>query len=276
MALVLAIDIRNTRTRIGLAVDGRLVSQWAVPTDSAETADGAVACVLGFFDALARNLAPIEKDAPDAIDLPESAPLADGAIIASVIPALTGVWSDAARRLTDARPLTVGPGLKTGLKMNFSDPTAVGADRVAEMVGAKSTYGAPALVIDLGTSTTFELLDETGAFRGGIIAPGMKLGAQALARGAAQLAAVELRAPKSLLGRTTVEAMQAGIVMGEVARIDGLIDMIWADCGYTTPVILVGQARRDHRRAHGARRHRRPDPRPPRPSGALYAANTRR
>ena len=68
MALVLAIDIRNTRTRIGLAVDGRLVSQWAVPTDSAETADGAVACVLGFFDALARNLAPIEKDAPDAID----------------------------------------------------------------------------------------------------------------------------------------------------------------------------------------------------------------
>ena len=237
MALVLAIDIRNTRTRIGLAVDGRLVSQWAVPTDSAETADGAVACVLGFFDALARNLAPIEKDAPDAIDLPESAPLADGAIIASVIPALTGVWSDAARRLTDARPLTVGPGLKTGLKMNFSDPTAVGADRVAEMVGAKSTYGAPALVIDLGTSTTFELLDETGAFRGGIIAPGMKLGAQALARGAAQLAAVALRAPKSLLGRTTAEAMQAGIVMGEVAR----IDMIWADCGYTTPVVLVGQ-----------------------------------
>ncbi|MFR0868661.1 MAG: type III pantothenate kinase [Adlercreutzia sp.] len=156
-----------------------------------------------------------------------------------VIPALTGVWADAAAS-TDARPLTVGPGLKWA-SMNFSDPVAVGADRVAEMVGAKSTYGAPALVIDLGTSTTFELLDETGAFRGGIIAPGMKLGAQALARGAAQLAAVELRAPKSLLGRTTVEAMQAGIVMGEVARIDGLIDMIWADCGYTTPVILVGQ-----------------------------------
>ncbi len=177
MALVLAIDIRNTRTRIGLALDGRLVSQWAVPTDPDETADGAVACVLGFFDALARGLAPIEEGAPGAIDLPESAPLADGAIIASVIPALTGVWADAARRLTDARPLTVGPGLKTGLKMNFSDPVAVGADRVAEMVGAKSTYGAPALVIDLGTSTTFELLDEAGAFRGGIIAPGMKLGA---------------------------------------------------------------------------------------------------
>ena len=148
MALVLAIDIRNTRTRIGLALDGRLVSQWAVPTDPDETADGAVACVLGFFDALARGLAPIEKDAPDAIDLPESAPLADGAIIASVIPALTGVWSDAARRLTDARPLTVGPGLKTGLKMNFSDPTAVGADRIAANGDAANkigTYGVAVL-----------------------------------------------------------------------------------------------------------------------------------
>lgn len=241
MALVLAIDIRNTRTRIGLACEGRLVSQWAIPTNPGETADGAVACVLAFLDALERGLAPIEEGAPATIELPEAAPMCDGAIISSVIPVLTGIWTQAARRLADVRPLTVGPGLKTGLKMNFSDPTAVGADRVAEMVGAKSTYGAPTLVIDLGTSTTFELLDDTGAFRGGIIAPGMSLGAQALAREAAQLAAVELRAPKSLLGRTTAEAMQAGIVMGEVTRIDGLIDMIWAECGYTTPVVLVGQ-----------------------------------
>ncbi|MFR7404854.1 MAG: type III pantothenate kinase [Coriobacteriaceae bacterium] len=107
MALVLAIDIRNTRTRIGLALDGRLVSQWAVPTDAAETADSAVACVLGFFDALARGLAPIEEGAPGAIDLPKRA--FGGRGHPSVIPALTGVWADAARRLTDARPLTVGP-----------------------------------------------------------------------------------------------------------------------------------------------------------------------
>ncbi len=83
-------------------------------------------------------------------------------------------------------------------------------------------------------------MDETGAFRGGIIAPGMKLGARR-PRGAASWPPWETSGPKSLLGRTTAEAMQAGIVMGEVARIDGLIDMIWADCGYTTPVVLVGQ-----------------------------------
>lgn len=238
---VLAIDIRNRRTRIGLSVDGALAAQWAVPTDPMDTADAAVARVLQFFDALERGLAPLEPEAPTTLELASTAPLADGAIIASVAPALTSVWLEAARRLTNSRPLIVGPGLKTGLKMGFSDPTQVGADRVAEMVAAKTTYGSPCLVVDLGTSTTFELLDEEGAFKGGIIAPGMKLGAAALAEGAAQLPAVEVRAPKSLLGRTTAEAMQAGIVMGEVARTDGLIDLIWAEAGCTGPVILVGQ-----------------------------------
>ncbi len=239
MSLVLAIDIRNTHTRLGLAADGVLAAQWSVGTDAGCTADEAVSCVATFFDAVDCGLAPLAPDAALApADLPSRAPLADGAIIASVFPSLTEVWVEAARRLTGTRPLTVGPGLKSGLKMAFSDPSSVGADRVAEMVAAKSAWGAPVLVIDLGTSTTFELLDREGSFKGGIIAPGMRLGATALAKGAAQLPAVELR---SLLGRTTEAAMQSGIVMGEVARIDGLIDMIWADAGYETPVVLTGR-----------------------------------
>lgn len=241
MTVVLAIDIRNTQTQIGLVLDGVLVARWTVPTDSSETADGAIGIVLQFFEALERGLVRLEPAAPTRIDLPAEAPLSDGVIISSVIPMLTDVWASAAQRLSKSRPLTVGPGLKTGLKMSLTDPAEAGADRVAEMVAAKTAYGAPCLVVDLGTSTTFQLLDDKGAFRGGIIAPGMELGARALARGAAQLAAVELRAPKSLLGRNTAEAMQAGIVMGEVARIDGLIDMIWNDCGYEAPVVLVGQ-----------------------------------
>lgn len=242
MSLILAIDIRNTHTRLGLAADGVLAAQWSVGTDAGCTADEAVSCVATFFDAVDCGLAPLAPDAALApADLPSRAPLADGAIIASVFPSLTEVWVETARRLTDTRPLTVGPGLKSGLKMAFSDPSSVGADRVAEMVAAKSAWGAPVLVIDLGTSTTFELLDREGSFKGGIIAPGMRLGATALAKGAAQLPAVELRAPRTLLGRTTEAAMQAGIVMGEVARIDGLIDMIWADAGYETPVVLTGR-----------------------------------
>lgn len=241
MALVLAIDIRNTRTRIGLALDGRLVSQWAVPTDPDETADGAVACVLGFFDALARGLAPIEEGAPGAIDLPESAPLADGAIIASVIPALTGVWADAARRLTDARR-SPWAGPEDGPQDELLRSCGRGR-RPRRRDGGRQEHlrrARPSSSIWVPPPpSSFWTRREPSAAASSPRA--MKLGAQALARGAAQLAAVELRAPKSLLGRTTVEAMQAGIVMGEVARIDGLIDMIWADCGYTTPVILVGQ-----------------------------------
>ncbi len=241
MSLVLAIDIRNTSTQVGLARDGALVARWTMATEAGRTADEAVSAVSAFYDALACGLAPLEEGAHfDADELPVRFPLADGAIVASVFPTLTEVWVSAARRLTGTRPLSVGPGLKSGLKMSFSDPTSVGADRVAEMVAAKTTYGAPTLVVDLGISTTFELLDAEGSFRGGIIAPGMRLGASALARGAAQLPSVELRRPRSLLGRTTAEAMQSGIVMGEVARIDGLIDMIWADVGYPTPVVLTG------------------------------------
>ena len=242
MNLVLAIDIRNTHTRLGLAVDGTLAAQWALGTHAGCTADEAVAAVATFFDAVACGLTPLEPTSALAADeLPSCAPLAEGAIIASVFPSLTEVWVEAARRVTGTRPLTVGPGLKSGLKMGFSDPTSVGADRVAEMVAAKEAYGAPVLVVDLGTSTTFEFLDREGSFKGGIIAPGMRLGAAALADGAAQLPSVELRAPRSLLGRTTAEAMQSGIVMGEVARIDGLIDMIWAEAGFTTPVVLTGR-----------------------------------
>ena len=241
-SLVLAIDIRNTHTRLGLASDGVLAAQWSLGTDAGCTPDEAVAVVAGFFDAVACGLAPIESGALlEGDDLPSRAPLADGAIIASVFPSLTEVWVEAARRLTGARPLTVGPGLKSGLKMGFSDPASVGADRVAEMVAAKSAWGAPVLVVDLGTATTFELLDREGSFKGGIIAPGMGLGAAALAEGAAQLPAVGLRAPRTLLGRTTEMAMRSGIVMGEVARIDGLIPMIWAEVGYSTSVVLTGR-----------------------------------
>ncbi|MCR2036492.1 type III pantothenate kinase [Adlercreutzia caecimuris] len=240
-SLLLLVDIRNSHTRLGLAVDGALHAQWSIGTSAACTADEAISSVVAFYDAIASSLAtPLSQQPFDGATLPSVAPLADDAIIASVFPALTEVWVEATRRLTGRRPLTVGPGLKTGLKMGFADPTSVGADRVAEMVAAKRLYGFPTLVIDLGTCTTFELLDEHGCFKGGILAPGMRLGAQALASGTAQLPSVELRAPRSLLGRTTAEAMQSGIVMGEAARIDGIIDLIEAEVDYESTVVLTG------------------------------------
>lgn len=139
-----------------------------------------------------------------------------------------------------AQALVVGPGLKTGLKMRYNDPGQLGADRIADLVAAKGSYAHPLIVVDFGTTTNFEVVDPEGAFIGGAIAPGLKLCAKALADAAARLPVVELIAPASMVGKNTREAMQAGIVMGEIARIDGLIDLMWGELGYETDVVATG------------------------------------
>ncbi|WP_241156582.1 MULTISPECIES: type III pantothenate kinase [unclassified Adlercreutzia] len=264
---VLVIDAGNTTTRFGVARDGALLSTWETSTDPRATADEALCALRAFLGALGEGLARMDAAACGDGAVPArggafacggapasarggapapafpSAPLRprDG-IVSSVVPPLTDVWVEAASRLCGRAPLVVGPGLKTGLKMSYSDPGEVGADRVADMVAAKELYGAPAVVVDLGTTTNIEVLDARSAFAGGIIAPGLRLSAEALATAAARLPMVEVKAPASVVGRSTREAMQAGIVMGEVARIDGLIDMVWAEMGCErTTVVLSGR-----------------------------------
>ena len=241
MDLILAIDIRNTHTRLGLATGGVLAAQWSVGTDGGCTADEAVAVVATFFDAVDCGLTPLAPDAALAPgDLPARAPLADGAIIASVFPSLTEVWVEAARRLTGTRPLTVGPGLKSGLKMAFSDPSSVGADRVADAVAARSLYGAPVVVVDFGTATNIEVVDREGRFIGGVIAPGVDTSAAALFSRATRLAAIDLVDPHTAIGGSTEQAIQAGIVYGEADRVDGLVRRIFAQLGYEAPVVATG------------------------------------
>ena len=113
--------------------------------------------------------------------------------------------------------------------MRYDDPAEVGADRVADAVAAREIFGAPCVVVNLGTTTNFEVLDASGAFAGGIIAPGVELGAESIAVAAARLPKIELRTPARVIGRNTREAMQSGIVLGEVARIDGLLDAVLAE-----------------------------------------------
>ena len=205
---VLCVDVGNSDTNLGLFVGGELEATWKVTTTERMTADEARMRMAGLFDML-------ERDGRRAI--------CDDAVIASVVPGLTDAWVTATRALTGRRPLVVGPGVKTGVKMRYNDPGELGADRV-----------------DLGTTTNFEVVDEGGSFVGGIIAPGVKLSAKALSDAAAQLAMVDLKAPASVVGKNTREAMQAGVVMGEVALIDGLIDMVWRELGYETDVIATG------------------------------------
>ncbi len=165
---------------------------------------------------------------------------ADGAVLSCVVPTLTSAWRDALAAACDVRVLTVGPGIKTGVRMSYDDPAEVGPDRIADAVAARATYGAPVVAIDLGTTTNFEVIDEQGAFAGGIIAPGVALGARALEQAAARLPVIELRAPKRVIGRSTRAAMQSGVVLGEAVRIDGLIDAIFSELGYEAPIALTG------------------------------------
>ena len=165
-----------------------------------------------------------------------------GTILSCVVPSLTGAWRMALSRTCQTRPLVVGPGLKTGVPMRYDDPSEVGPDRMADAVAARAEYGAPAVVIDLGTTTNFGVIDKTGAFAGGIIAPGVALGARSLSAATARLPMVELRAPAHVIGRSTQAAIQSGVVLGEAARIDGLLSALLDElnCGQDVPLVMTG------------------------------------
>ncbi len=220
---VLAVDVGNSTTNFGLTRGRELVVTWSVTTPDRLTSDEALMCVASYL----------------RVRMP-AAELSD-AIMSSVVPSLSGVWAEALGALTGKRPYVVGPGLKTGLELHMSSPGDLGADRVADCAAAKELYGFPLVVVDFGTATNLEVIDREGVVQGGIIAPGLRLAARAVAEAAAQLPVIDLRAPKRVIGKNTRDAMQAGIVIGEVARIDGLIDAIWAELGYKTKVVATGE-----------------------------------
>ena len=219
--MLLAVDVGNTTTRFGLFEDGSADAEplgtWEITTPARMTADEARLAATRAVAALS----------PAASESTEVHPLA--AILSCVVPSLEAAWTQALTALCLSRPLVVGPGLKTGIRLSYDDPSEVGSDRIADAVAARERYGAPAIVVDLGTTTNIEVIDATGAFAGGLIAPGLALGARSLADAAARLPMVDVRAPRHVIGKSTREAMRSGIVLGEAARIDGLLDMVEAE-----------------------------------------------
>ena len=221
--MLLAVDIGNTQTTVGLFLEGEMVTRWAVTTRGADTPDELHQIVYTQLMLGGRGLECI-----------------DDAVLASVVPSLTGTWAQVAERITGRCPVVVGPGVKSGLPMRYDNPAEVGADRVADAVAAVARYGAPVVVVDLGTATNIEVVDQSGAFRGGIIAPGLRSGADSLFKRGALLSQVGLEMPPHVIGTNTADAMRSGIMLGEVARIDGLVQRIFAELGYTAPVVASG------------------------------------
>lgn len=242
-ATVLAVDVGNTATQFGLLVGSDVTASWEITTRDRMTSDEARLEIANFFVMLERDRRRSSGDSGDVSIGFEKGGLAvhpDDAILSSVVPGLTDTWVAALTAECGRKPFVVGPGLKTGLKMHYNDPSEVGSDRVATLVAARESYGYPLVVVDLGTTTNFDVLDGDGAFAGGVIAPGIALSAKALAQAAARLPVIEIKIPPSVIGKSTREAMQAGVVLGEVARIDGLVDAIASELGCAMKVVATG------------------------------------
>ena len=219
---VLAVTVANAETTMGLFAGDELLATWGVSTNANITADEALQCFWSFLNV---------KDLPTP----------DDAIMCSVVPALTTAWSEALASLSGRRALVVGPGLKSGIAMDYKDPGQVGGDRVACAVAAKALYGSPALVVDFGAATTFTVVSEKGSLAGGAIAPGLRVSMEALSETAAQLTETDLKAPAHVVGRTTLDAVRAGVVLGEAAKVDGLVEAMWDELGYETALVATGR-----------------------------------
>lgn len=221
--MILAVDIGNTQTVLGLIDGGVIGPRWRVATDATLTADEIrvkIGALLG-VDGYAWS------------DV-------EAVVIASVVPPLTLAYEELAARATGRTPLVVGPGVKTGLPLAYENPREVGADRIVDAVAAIAEYGAPVIVVDLGTATTLDVVDASGAYLGGAIAPGLETSAAALFQRAARLSAVDLDPPARVIGRNTRESVQAGLVLGEALMIDGLVRRMWAELGYECTVVATG------------------------------------
>lgn len=218
--MLLALDIGNTQTVIGLyesAGSPRLATTWRIKTTKAAAVDDIRSKILPLF-----TLGGIEV------------PRVDEAILASVVPALTTAWTEVIESIWSVQPIICSAKVahEAGLfDADYANPSEIGADRVADAVAARARFGAPVIVVDFGTATNIEAIDRTGAFVGGVIAPGLRTGADALFAHATKLAATELAAPERTIGRNTEEAIQSGLIFGEAWRADALIASMLSELG---------------------------------------------
>lgn len=218
--MLLAVDVGNTNTVAGVFDDGRLIVQWRVATDSRRMADE--------YAALAAPLFRLQSLHREDID---------GVVLASVVPAAQSAISDASRQYLGCTPLAVGPDLD--LPINVL-PQGTGADRIANAAAAAHRYGVPAIVVDFGTGTNFDVVDREGAYVGGAIAPGLDIAMSALFRHTAQLPSVPLVAPPRAVGQSTVTALQSGIIYGYAGLVDGLVGRIDDELGGGAHVVATG------------------------------------
>jgi type III pantothenate kinase len=217
--MLLAVDVGNTETVFGLFDGDRLTEQFRVGTDRTHTGDELAVMLRAFVD-----LGSL-----------------DGIVLCSSVPQLAHEYQAFAERWVGREVLVLGPGVPTGMAIRYDDPREVGPDRIANAVAARERHGAPAVVVDFGTSTNFDVVSAAGEFAGGVLAPGIEVSMDALFARAARLPKVPFEPPDRVISQTTVAALQSGLVYGFAGQVDAIVDRIRAELeAPEAPVIATG------------------------------------
>lgn len=222
MRNIIAVDIGNTETTVGIGSKDNWDS-YRFTTRDTNTPDE----LLALFNSTFQIKSEVKKDI-------------EGAIICSVVPQATNSFSEAIRKYLNLEPVIVGPGIKTGLKVNIDNPKELGPDRIANSVAGYLITETDTVVIDSGTATTFDVVSKNKEYLGGSIAPGIKISLDALTLKTASLKSVELDTPNKVIGKNTYEAIQSGLIMGHASMIDSMVEKIILEIDIEPKIILTG------------------------------------
>ena len=221
--MLLAIDIGNTNIVIGGIRDGKIIFEARIATDHIKTSDQ--------YGVDIKNILSLFDTKPGDIR---------DCIISSVVPPVFNSVRTGVIKVIRKPPLVVGPGIKTGLNIQMDTPSQVGSDRIVIAVAALAEYEPPLTLVDMGTATTIEVVGKGNTYLGGCIIPGVRVSLEALTSRTAQLPGIRLDKPKEVIGKNTIECMRSGIVYGTAAMIDGMLDRVEEELGYSTTVVATG------------------------------------
>jgi len=216
--MLLAVDVGNTETVFGLYEGPELGERWRIATEAQRTGDELGALLSDFLD-----LSSL-----------------DGICLSSSVPRLVREYEHMAERWAKAPLLVLGPGVATGIAIHYDDPRELGSDRLANAVAARERFGAPVIVVDFGTSTNFDIVGPDGDFVGGVLAPGIETSMEALFRRAARLVKIDYVEPPHVIGKTTEQALQSGLVYGFAGQVDGIVEAIRRELGAEAKVVATG------------------------------------
>ena len=221
--MLLVVDAGNTQTHLGTFRDGELVQHWRFATVRESTADE--------VGAVLRNLLALRGMHLEMLD---------GVIVSSTVPQLRPEWVAMGERYLDGEVRVVGPGLKTGMPIRYDNPHEIGPDRLVNAVAGYDKLGGPCAIVDFGTAVTYDIVSAEGEYLGGIIALGVEISLEALTERAARLPKVELEEPRSLIGKSTIDAIRSGVIYGVAAQVDGIVRRLWVELGEEAPAIATG------------------------------------